>query len=129
MRRASRQLPDRDKLFRLNHLCLNVFQVFEGMVRSLEQPRAVAVDKSLAHECERGNDEQGDLRHAYAKCSYGFAVRAVAKTPQGHNRDGDYGRHCDASRPPAPLLLLARNRIGRWLALICDDSRSSKPNK
>src|SRR5580692_12855968 len=122
MSRASRQLPDRNELFRLNHLRLNVFEIFERMVRSFEQSSAVAVYESLAHKRKRGNDQQGDLRHADAKCSDAFAIWAVAQAPQRHDRDGYHGRHSYASGPSACFLFVARHRVRHWLALIGNDS-------
>ena len=42
------QLTERNELFSLNHLFLNVLQVIERFARGFEQARPVAVDQALA---------------------------------------------------------------------------------
>ena len=70
MRCTCCKLPERNKLFGLNHLLLNVLQVIEGLASAFQQPYPIMIHQSLPRKNKQCHHECCYLRNSKSKCPH-----------------------------------------------------------
>src|SRR5437868_7771455 len=92
MRRARRQLAERYQFFGLHHLRLQSLQVFDGLLRSRQQSRAVRVRQMSTQEYQESDGHRGNQGDHQTKIA---DFRSIVLEAQRENRE--YGQRYDRS--------------------------------